>query len=238
MSPATLPTPLFYPWSNCPHGPIHLAAILQKIPTLRILHLAYNNLGFLGITRLSAPLHNPHILVQLYLCGNNIDPTGATQLAIALKNKHPLRILGLQDNRLRPLGIPRLAQALPVLHMLDLFDPRWNNIGSDGVIHFANLLQKMPLSRILLVNNPSLRQPGINYLFKLPQNHPSASSHPAQAPSPKPELNHSVLDFSYMHDHLELPSKISGLHYAPSISLNLRDTNLCTPKMLMLNVKC
>ncbi|KAL7463051.1 hypothetical protein ACHAXS_003431 [Conticribra weissflogii] len=145
-----------------------LASAMRKLPNLKELHLANNNIGDDGILSLFPKLTLTS-LEYLDLYGNRIGSIGSTELGKNLPNLSHLKELNLSGNQIDDVAIAYLSKGIAKHSTLKKVCLGFNNIGDQGAEIIADEClhcNNEHLESLNLHNNPNIGERGTRALIQ------------------------------------------------------------------------
>ena len=161
---------------------------LQKISTLRILDLSYNNISSTSANGIAAVINSNQFLEQLWLDGNTLMTTGVITIASVLKKHSNLRLLSLSNNgitedaageistivnsntllgslllsnnQLKSIGTCKIAKSLGAIQFLHILELTNNCIDATAADELALMLFNCLCLRELYLGNNNLETTG------------------------------------------------------------------------------
>jgi hypothetical protein len=155
--------------SSLSHDPDHtfipFLPVLNRHPSLEIIHLSYNRLKC--IPSIGSTLRQNTHLFELYLDYNQLTTQTAVSLADGLRQTQTLRVLQLNSNRIGDAGGQALALALRENGSLRVLGMNQNQLGKNAAMAlFSSLEDNLSLTNLQIDQNPdiSLYAPPLLYI--------------------------------------------------------------------------
>lgn len=124
-------------------GATAIASLLNHNNSLKTLNLSSNNLGTKGVKILAPAIQSNDSLESLNLSSNKISSKGGNVIAKAIESSTDcnLRILDISSNKIGDAGIQSFAKFLTMDKKLESFFAGCINIGPEGALHLATVLE-------------------------------------------------------------------------------------------------
>ena len=146
---------------------IELAKALQKISSLKVLDLNYNNIPEQAADELSAAIRVNNSLQELCLGSNHLG-SSTVMIVNALKEITTLKELNLNDNQNRSVELaPAIASIITKNKLIERLSLNDNNLNDDGVIRIAQSLCKHSQLKSLTLQNNNITEEAVEALASI-----------------------------------------------------------------------
>jgi Ran GTPase-activating protein (RanGAP) involved in mRNA processing and transport len=189
-------------------GATAIASLLNHNTSLKELNLSSNNLGTRGVKIIAPALQSNRSLESLNLSSNKINSKGGNVIAKAIEcsTESNLKVLDMSSNKIGDAGIQTFAKLLTMDKKIEGFFAGCTNIGPEGALHLATVLEFNYRLRHLKLQGNQIGPVGAKFLLEgLAKNQSTAlekfdlsynaigvegAAHIAQALKENPKLTH------------------------------------------------
>eukprot|EP00980_Cylindrotheca_fusiformis_P000617 scaffold154_cov129-Cylindrotheca_fusiformis.AAC.34 len=149
-------------------GATAIASLLNHNDSLKELNLSSNNLGTRGVKIIAPALQSNTCLESLNLSNNKINSKGGNVIAKAIENAAAsnIRILDISSNKIGDAGIHSFAKILTMDKQIEGFLAACTNLGPEGALHLANVLEFNYKLRHLNLQGNQIGSVGVEFLFE------------------------------------------------------------------------